>query len=87
MSGALKGLLRLMSACCPLDVRLLSAFKADNKRTSSGQQADINQCWYGGGAKAEPCFSGGEAAGFQGCSREAVFLGLSAMAFRVSKVQ
>ena len=25
----------LMSACCPLDVRLLSAFKADNKRTST----------------------------------------------------
>ena len=35
----------LMSACCPLVVRLLSAFKADNKRTSSGQQADNNQCW------------------------------------------
>jgi hypothetical protein len=35
--------LRLLSACCPLDVRLLSAFKADNKRTSSGQQADNNQ--------------------------------------------
>ena len=31
---------RLLSACCPLDVRLLSALKADNKRTSSGQQAD-----------------------------------------------
>ena len=30
----------LLSACCPLDVRLLSALKADNKRTSSGQQAD-----------------------------------------------
>ena len=29
-----------------LDVRLLSAFKADNKRTSSGQQADNNQSWY-----------------------------------------
>ena len=39
--------LRLLSACCPLDVRLLSALKADNKRTSSGQQADNNQCWYG----------------------------------------
>ena len=24
-----------MSACCPLDVRLMSAFKADIKRTSS----------------------------------------------------
>jgi hypothetical protein len=33
----------LLSACCPLDVRLLSALKADNKRTSSGQQADNNQ--------------------------------------------
>ncbi|MBR4715493.1 MAG: hypothetical protein IKP34_04880, partial [Bacteroidales bacterium] len=30
-----------------LDVRLLSAFKADNKRTSSGQQADNKRCWYG----------------------------------------
>ena len=35
----------LLSACCPLDVRLLSAFKADNKRTSSGQQADNKRCW------------------------------------------
>ena len=33
----------LLSACCPLDVRLLSAFKADNKRTTSGQQADNNR--------------------------------------------
>ena len=32
-------LLALLSACCPLVVRLLSAFKADNNRTtSSGQQ-------------------------------------------------
>jgi len=44
---SLQGYLRLLSACCPLDVRLLSAFKADNKRTSSGQQADNNQCWSG----------------------------------------
>jgi hypothetical protein len=36
----------LLSACCPLDVRLLSAFKADNKRTSSGQQADNRRCWW-----------------------------------------
>jgi hypothetical protein len=27
-----------LSACCPLDVRLLSALKADIKRTTSGQQ-------------------------------------------------
>ena len=33
-------LLALLSACCPLVVRLLSAFKADNNRTTSGQQAD-----------------------------------------------
>ena len=31
---------RLLSACCPLVVRLLSALKADNNRTTSGQQAD-----------------------------------------------
>ena len=36
----------LLSACCPLDVRLLSAFKADIKRTSSGQQADNNRSGY-----------------------------------------
>ena len=53
MSGASRGLLRLMSACCPLDVRLLSAFKADNKRTSSGQQADIKRTSTGVGTVVE----------------------------------
>ncbi|MBR4715594.1 MAG: hypothetical protein IKP34_05385, partial [Bacteroidales bacterium] len=42
-------LVRLLSAGCPLVDRLLSALKADNKRTTSGQQADNNQCWYRAG--------------------------------------
>ena len=46
---------RLMSACCPLDVRLLSAFKADNKRTSSGQQADIKRTRSGPEAAMRQC--------------------------------
>ena len=35
-------ILRLMSACCPLVVRLLFDYKTDNKRTTMGQQADNN---------------------------------------------
>ena len=53
---------RYLSACCPLDVRLLSAFKADNKRTSSGQQADNKRTTDGVGPVelAGWCFVGGD---------------------------
>ena len=38
--------LPLLSACCPVVVRLLSALKADNKRTTTGQQADNSGTWH-----------------------------------------